>query len=207
MSVANVAYLRRVETDSGFVQHHHCGIVDDGLSDADALLVAFGQRADEFFAAILQTAALFGQCQCRGKFCGRYVVQACGEQQKVVDAHVAIQRRVFRQEPDAGFGLLRLIQHVETAHLNLSALRRQCASEHLQGSAFACAVVSQQSQHLAAPQFQRHIVHHQTIVAVAHQILCRKGDGCTHWTVAVFKSCVLAEYNPIFGVTPKQCVE
>ncbi len=107
-------------------------------------------------------------------------MQSRGEQQKVVDAHVAVQRRVFRQKADAGFGVLRLLQQVEIAYFDLPAIRRQCTSEHLQRGAFARAVVSQQTQHLTAPQFQRYVVHHHTVVVMARQVACGKGDGCAH---------------------------
>jgi len=38
--VADLADLNRVEADGGFIEDHHLGRVNDGLGDADALLIA-----------------------------------------------------------------------------------------------------------------------------------------------------------------------
>ncbi len=178
--------------------------MDDGLRNANALLVAFGKRADDFLATVLQAAALFGQGQCLGKFGGRNVVQACGKAQKSVDAHVAVERRVFRQEPDAGFGQSRLLQQVEVAYFDLSAIRRQRSGEHLQGSAFARAVVSQHAQYLATPQFQRYAIHDQTVVAAAYQIAGGKGEGSGHCCGRGLDRWRWTEYNPIPCAIPKR---
>ena len=44
---ADLADLIRIEADGGLVEDDDVRLVDDGLSDADPLLVALGQRADQ----------------------------------------------------------------------------------------------------------------------------------------------------------------
>ncbi len=68
---ADLADLVRIEADGRLVQDDHVGVVDDGLSDADALLVALGQRADEPLADIDQAAALLGVGQRFAAGCSR----------------------------------------------------------------------------------------------------------------------------------------
>jgi len=43
-------------------------------------------------------------CRSVGQLCGWNTMQPGGEDQEVVHAHIAIQRRVFRQETETGFG-------------------------------------------------------------------------------------------------------
>ena len=57
---ADLADLVRVEPDGRLVEDDHVGVVDDRLRDADALLVALGQRADQPVADVGQAAALLG---------------------------------------------------------------------------------------------------------------------------------------------------
>jgi hypothetical protein len=56
----NFADLRGIETNRGFIQHDHIGVVDDGLSNADTLLITLGQVADDLIAERFQAATLSG---------------------------------------------------------------------------------------------------------------------------------------------------
>ena len=55
--LADFADLVGVEPDRRFVEYHDVGAVHDRLRDADALLITFGQRADQFFGDIGKAAA------------------------------------------------------------------------------------------------------------------------------------------------------
>ena len=55
---ADLADLVGIEADRRFVEDDHIGLVHDGLRDADALLVALGQGADQLAADIGEAAAL-----------------------------------------------------------------------------------------------------------------------------------------------------
>ena len=172
---ADVANLRRVEADRGFVENDDFRLVDDRLRDADALLVAFGKRADNFTAVILQAAAALGFGQVVGKLRARHAMQLGGKKQIIVHAHFTVQRRDFRQKADVRLGLCGLAREVVAAYFNVPRLRQQRAGEHLQRGALARAVVTEQAEHFAVPEFQRHVTDDFALAGTAAQVACRQG--------------------------------
>ena len=154
------------------------GVVDDGLRDADALLIAFGQGADDLVARILQRAAALGPGQRGLQRVARHAAQFGGEPEVAVHRHLAVQRRRLRQKADARPRQHRLAHEVVAADLYLSAMRGECPGQHLQGGALACAVVPQQAQHLAASELQRYVVDDLALAVAADEVACGKGGLC-----------------------------
>ena len=57
---ADLAYLVGIESRRRFIENDYRGIVNDRLSDPDALPIALGQRADQAIAVIVKSATLSG---------------------------------------------------------------------------------------------------------------------------------------------------
>ena len=160
--------------------------MDDRLCDADALLVALGQGADDFAPDLLQAAAMFDPIQ---RLCGlgdRHAVQARGEHKVIIDVHVAVQWRRFRQVADAGLGPVRFAREVEAADFNAAGMRQQHSGEHLQRGALACTVVAEQAEHFAAAQFQRDVVDDAALAEAANEIAGGQGNRCCDGHVLSF---------------------
>jgi hypothetical protein len=66
--VAHDEDLMRVEADGGLVHDDHGRFGEDGLGDADALAVAFGELADDFVADALQVADFEDLVDARAEF-------------------------------------------------------------------------------------------------------------------------------------------
>ena len=151
---AYFAYLGGIEADGGLVEHDHVGAVDDGLCDADALLIAFGQRADDFFSDSCQAAVLFGPAK-RICYVGLHAAQAGGKDQVIIHVKFAVQGRSFRQIADMRLGLHRFVQQVNAADFDVASLcfgivRQQATRQHLQRGALAGPVVPEQAQNFTA---------------------------------------------------------
>ena len=113
---ANFAYLQGVETDSRFIQYHHGRAVNDGLCNTDALLVALGKVAYQTLAHVLQSAALFCNCDCAALMGARDAVQFGAIAQVFIDSEFPVYRRLFGQVAYFKLGTLRLIKQVDTGN-------------------------------------------------------------------------------------------
>jgi hypothetical protein len=143
------ADLDRVETDRRFVQDHERRQMDDRLGDADALLVALRQVADQAPADIGQATAALGGVACGAALESLDAVQRRAVIEVLVDRQVAIYRRLLRQVAERAFGRDRLGQQVMAGDADAAAGRRQVARQNLHGGGFAGPVRSQEPQDFA----------------------------------------------------------
>jgi hypothetical protein len=132
--------------------------VRDGLRDADALLIAPGQRADQPGADVGEPAALLGGGDRRCAPHARYAVELRRQHQVLVHREVAVERRHLGQVADAGFRRHRFGQQVHAADADRAARGREIARQHLHRGRFPGAVRPEEAEHLAALQFQREAV-------------------------------------------------
>ena len=156
---ADLADLVRVEAGRRFVEDDDVGFVDDRLRDADALLVALRQRADESVAHVDEAAAVAGPDDGGGDIRTRHAVQLRGDGQVFVDREVAVERRRLGQVTDAGLRGRRLFEEVDAADPDLARRRREVAGQHLHRRGLAGAVRAEKAQDFAAGEGQRHVAH------------------------------------------------
>ena len=103
-----------------------------------------------------------------------------------------------------------LAQQVDAADFDATfiffgAVRQQAAGEHLQRGRFSRAIVPEQAQHFATPQFQRHVMDNHVVAEAARQVVCGKGYfGKDVWQNLVAIMVVnLVEYNLLYTPTSK----
>ena len=104
-----------------------------------------------------------------------------------------------------GFRQRGLTQQADAADFYFAAIRQQTAGQHLQRGGFSRAVVSEQAQHLTAPQFKRHVMDDLKIAEAARQVACGKGyfgNGVRQGLVVVMVVS-LAKYNLLCAPTSK----
>ena len=151
---ANVEDLVGIEPDGRFVENDQIGLVHNGLGDADTLLVALGQGADQFPRYIGEAAALHGTRDGLFTARARHAVQSRGQPQIFSDVQFPVQRRCFREIADPCFGRDRLIHQVNAADADFTGAGGEVTGEHLHGGGFAGAVGPEQAQHLPVANFQ-----------------------------------------------------
>src|SRR5215510_14545677 len=137
---SDLANLQRIQPNRRLVQDDDIRVVDDRLRDADALLEAFRQRADQTPAAIDETATRFDRLHGRFEISTVNPTQLAGKAQKFVDRELAVERRIFGQVADVPLRGDRLIDQVDAAYRDAAGARREIAGKHLHRRCLACAV-------------------------------------------------------------------
>ncbi len=112
--VADLLDLIWIQTDRRFVQNHDIGVVDDRLSDSDALLVTAREPFDQFLAAIDQVGQLHRLIDAAGNVLRRYAFDPRYEGEVALDRHFWIERGRFGKVTDTLADLHRLLEDVET---------------------------------------------------------------------------------------------
>ena len=153
---------RLVENDDRRISHQRAG-------DAHALTVALGQVAYDAPADIadMHDLAYLGKVRLAGQSASLDVVI---EAEVLVHGHVEIQGRLFRQVSDQSFGAQRVSQHVNSPHDDASGRAGQASCQDIHGRGFAGTVGSQQSDHLARSDLQRHVIHGAQSPVILYQM-------------------------------------
>ena len=156
---ADLTNLIRIQANRGLVEDDHVRLVDDGLSDADALLVTLRQRADQPVADVLDAAAPPRARERFGRFAPRDTMQPCSKAQILVDRQLFVERRHFRQVANARFRGRGAIQHVDIADADTAGARREIAGQHLHGGGLSRPIWAEQTEYLAAPEREIEAAH------------------------------------------------
>src|SRR5712691_12806157 len=94
---ANLVNLSRIESDRRLVEHQHGRVVNQRLREPDALAVALRELAANAVRYGLKAAHLSHVFYRGFHRTASHAAKFCDEAQIRVYAHVAIERRVFRQ--------------------------------------------------------------------------------------------------------------
>ena len=138
--LADLPDLVRVEADGRFVEDEQVGVVQEGIGQAHALAVAFGQRADQFPLHIAQSAEFLHGIDALAVGAAPDAFERGPVFEVFLHAHLRVKRDVFRHVTDAGTHLARLAGHVETGHAGPPAGGRQVTGQDPHGRALARAV-------------------------------------------------------------------
>ena len=152
--LADLMDLTGVEADGRFVEHQHGGIVNQRLRQSDALTITLrkltanpvghvGESAD--LEHVLDSA-IDGHPADAAKFRDKAQV--------ALDAHIAIERRGFRQVADAASGFERVGEDVEPVDFDSALARRHEAGNDAHGGGFAGAVRAEKAENLSTFRFE-----------------------------------------------------
>src|SRR6185436_999556 len=98
---ANLTDLVRIEADRRLIEDHDVGLMEDRLRDADSLLVAFRQRADQLAPGFGQPAAPLCLVDRALTPRAREPVQLRRQREVLVHSQLPVQRWNFGQIADA----------------------------------------------------------------------------------------------------------
>ena len=155
--LAELGGLFRVQPDGGFVEDQHLGVVQQGLRQADALPVAFGQRPYVHAGDRTEGEFLHDAVDAVGPIRAAQALQLADEVEIAADFHLGIQGNVLRHvaQPTAdGEGLA---QHAVAGHLGRARCGRQDAGQNAHGRRFAGPVRPEQSDDLAGGDGETHV--------------------------------------------------
>ncbi len=148
--LADLADLVRVEAVGGLVEDEQFGIVDEGIGQADALAVAFREGLDHLAAHAVEAAGVDDLADAAAGVAVAEALELGAEFQVFPDAHVLVERDVFRHVADFAAGLDGLAEDVEAGDGGGAGGGRQVAGEHPQGGGFARAVGAEEADDFAA---------------------------------------------------------
>ena len=158
--VAHLVLLVGIEAVRGLVEDEHGGIVEERLRKADALLVALREGFDGLPAHRTEVAEADDALDVRLLLRGGAVAPGFrDEAEKLLDGHLGVGRRVFRQVADQaldddGFG-----RDIVAGHQREAGGRTEKAGDHLHRGRFAGAVRPQKSEDVAAPDREGDAIH------------------------------------------------
>jgi hypothetical protein len=147
--VADLDDLGGVEAAGRLIEDQDIGIVDDGLSDADALAVALGELADQLGADLAERAFADDVIDARFDVALRDALELSDEQEVLDDLHFGVDGGSFREVPDTFFDLHGLLLDVEAGNGSLTRSGRQEACEHAHRGGFAGAIGAEEAHDLA----------------------------------------------------------
>ena len=145
--------LNWVQAGDGLVQDHELRFVDDGLGNADSLLVAVRQRGDRILMTIGERGQLFDRADAPSDVFGRHAAEPRRERQIVPDAHVTVKRRDVREIPDALAHRFRPLDDVDAVDTNRARGRQQIAREDAERGGLARAVHAEKADDFSLTDF------------------------------------------------------
>ena len=196
--VAHVLGLRGIQAVGGFVENQQPRLVDDGLGDSHALLVAPRKGADGVEGAVRQIGG--GQHLAQRLAAFPNPAQASHVVQIVRHRHLRIHRAVLRQIAKALLHLLRRFRDFHPVHDGAPAARLQIAGEHLHDGRLASAVVPQQTNDLAPADREADRIDRQRLAVAPRQAL--RVDHRTHMPRTLLLFVRLAQRFERLGCSP-----
>ena len=156
---AHLVLLVRVQPVGRLVQHQHRRIVQQRLRQADPALEAFRQCLHRLQPHALQRRQAERVIDPVGQFRPGKPRTRAQKRRKPINRHLRIGRRAFRQEPQHVPRGDAVVLHVVALDARGPGGRDHEPGQHPHGGRFPGAVRAEESQHLAAPHRERHVVH------------------------------------------------
>ena len=160
---ANLVNLARVETDRRLVEHQHRRIVNQRLRQADALSIALGELAANSMRHVGEAANLEHVLERGFDLRARDVAQLRDEAQIGLDAHVGIERRIFRQVADLAARLERLRENIESVDQHGARGRRHIAGDDAHRGGLAGAVGAEKAEDRTALGLERYVFYRDKV--------------------------------------------
>ena len=178
---ADFANLDGIQSHRRLIEDHHIRLMENGLGDAHALLIALGEIGDEPRPCLIQSTARLGGGHRISAAAWRKPMEAGAKGQVFVHGQVPIQRRLLRQIAQRSLGSAWLPHHIVTRDGHPPAGRGEDAADNLHGGGLARPVGTQKAHHLAAPDAEADIVHGTQLAVVTGQLLDAHQAVIIHW--------------------------
>ena len=121
--------------------------MDDGLGEAGAMTIAFGEGVHALETDRFEEAHFDDVVDGRGAGVAAQAAQFGAKVEESLHRHVGVSRGVFREVAEEAFGGDRIGGDVKAAHGNLAGAGGNEAGDHAHGGGFAGAVGAEKSEH------------------------------------------------------------
>ena len=173
-------YLVRIKPDGRFVEDDQIRLVNDGIRQPDTLFVAFGKLTDDALAHIRETALLENRINAVPRASATQAFQPRAKLEVFADAHLVVQRIIFRHVTDATTHFLGIVKHIVARHARRAGGRRHETRKDAHGGAFSRAVRPQQTDDLSARHRKRDARQRRVTGVAFRQIADINHRGGTH---------------------------
>ena len=147
--VADEADLVRIKSDGGFIKDEEVRFVNHRVGQSHALPEALRESPDDFFSDLIEAAHLENIAHALGESAVRHALQSGSVAEKFTNAHIEVERNIFRQVADMLARLERLGKNIEARDAGPAGGGGQIACEHPHRGGFAGAIRAQESHDLA----------------------------------------------------------
>ena len=161
----------------GFVEDEDFGVVEEGLGEAGAVAVAFGEGVDGLAGDALQEAGFDGAVDGVGFGGAGEAAHVGTEAEEAADGHAVVERGGFGEVADFLFRLGGLVDHGDAADVDFALGGREEAGDDPHGGRFSGAVGSQESEDLAFVYREGEVVDRLLV----SELLCETGDLNHGW--------------------------
>ena len=152
--VAHFDDLLGIEADGWFIENDYIGIVDQGLGDSYALLIAAGEALDELVALVFEAGFFDGVLDAGFAFIGGDIFDARDEIEIRVHGHVRIERRIFWEITDAAADFDRIGVDIVAGYAGGAAGGGHEARQDAHRGGFAGAVGAEKTEDFAFIYFE-----------------------------------------------------
>ena len=158
---AHLDDLLRVEPVGGLVEDEHARLIEEGLSDGDALAESLRQLADGLIADGAEIELLTHARDGGTRRVALEPFDGSHEREKFAYPHAVVERRVLGNVADLSPGRYRAVHRVEAGDARPARRRPQIAAEDPENRRLARAVGPEQPHDLAGIYFERDAVDSQ----------------------------------------------
>ena len=154
---ADLDDLQRVQAHGGFVQNDDLRVAQQGLGDADALLISLGQRGDALVAHGRHARLLQDLADLPPELCAAQALGLAHELQVLHRVFVHVEGRLLRQVADPLLGLLGLLEDVESIDAHAALRGREAPGQDVHGGGLSGAVRPEEAVDLPASDAQAQV--------------------------------------------------
>ena len=169
--IASLIDLLGVKTGGGFVEDQNVWVVNNRLSQSDALAVAFRQPAEKLVPYIRDSTAFADIVNSPPQLTTGKTLELADKGQIFRRVHFGIEWRSLRQVADALLDFQRLLQNVKSRDRGTARARRQETRQHPHGCSFARSVWPEKADDLAFLDLEGDVIH-RNITGILLRKLC-----------------------------------
>ena len=147
--IADEADLVRIESDGGLIKDEEVRFVNHRVGQAHALPEALRELPDDFFSDLIEAAHLEDIAHALGEAALGDTLQSSSVAEKFTNAHVEVERDIFRQVADVLARFEGLGKNIEPRDAGPSGGGGQVACEHPHRGGFSGAIRAQESHDFA----------------------------------------------------------
>src|SRR5208283_29053 len=154
---ADLMNLARIETYRRLVEHQHRRIMNQRLREADTLAISLRELPADAMRHVFEAAHVERMLEGVFDLGARHSPQSRDETQIRIDAHIGVERRIFRQVSDSLPRFERIFENVEVVDYYGARGGRHEAGDDPHGAGLAGAVGAEEAENRTAVGIEGHV--------------------------------------------------